>query len=179
MSPKKNDQTKMGWFSKSHPISLAREMKLTKIPLSRMAKNLRLYEIHAFLNPFSFQVLKNEKFKLWMVFINSSYIPEINAIVPPDTPGTTSAAPIAIPFKNKKRCCTVLFSFIEGKFCPKIKKFIGKYFRNYLLNFEPQAFHKLWEIILQVLTCIPNQVLKHFLNESFLLWCRLGNNKAR
>jgi hypothetical protein len=31
--------------------------------------------------------------------INSRYIPRINAIVPPDTPGTTSATPIQKPFK--------------------------------------------------------------------------------
>ena len=44
----------------------------------------------------SFKVLRST---LFMELINSSYIPTIKAIVHPDTPGTTSAAPIPIPFK--------------------------------------------------------------------------------
>ena len=34
-----------------------------------------------------------ERLTEFIVLINSSYIPEMNAIVPPETPGTTSAAP--------------------------------------------------------------------------------------
>ena len=58
----------------------------------------------------NFQTLENPSFlktenklklKLLMEFNNSSYMPEIKAIVPPETPGTTSAAPIAIPFKDR------------------------------------------------------------------------------
>ena len=36
-----------------------------------------------------------------MASINLSYIPVKKATVPPETPGTTLAAPIAAPFKNK------------------------------------------------------------------------------
>ena len=52
-----------------------------------------------FFIPFSLIPLITEKLILFILSINSSYIPEINAIVPPDTPGTTSAAPMAIPFR--------------------------------------------------------------------------------
>ena len=38
-----------------------------------------------------------------MELINSSYIPVIKAMVPPDTPGMTSAAPIAHPRKTSNR----------------------------------------------------------------------------
>jgi len=47
-----------------------------------------------------FRVFKPIEF---MEEINSSYIPEIKAIVPPDTPGTTSAAPIAMPLSINKK----------------------------------------------------------------------------
>ena len=33
-------------------------------------------------------------------FINLSYMPEIKATVPPETPGITFAAPIANPFRK-------------------------------------------------------------------------------
>ena len=34
-------------------------------------------------------------------YLKSSYIPVTNAIVPPETPGMTFAAPIATPFKKR------------------------------------------------------------------------------
>lgn len=39
---------------------------------------------------------------LFMELINSSYIPTIKAIVPPETPGTTSAAPMPMPFNTNR-----------------------------------------------------------------------------
>ena len=36
-----------------------------------------------------------------MAFIKRSKIPVIRAIVPPETPGITLAAPMAIPLKNR------------------------------------------------------------------------------
>jgi adenine/guanine phosphoribosyltransferase-like PRPP-binding protein len=37
----------------------------------------------------------------FIAFINRSKIPVINAIVPPETPGITLAAPIPNPFRTK------------------------------------------------------------------------------
>ena len=50
------------------------------------------------------KTLVNNNFKfstlnLAIDWINSSYIPVIRAMVPPETPGTRSAIPMAIPFK--------------------------------------------------------------------------------
>ncbi len=41
-----------------------------------------------------------EKSKDFKAFINLSYIPEMKAIVPPETPGITFAAPMATPFRK-------------------------------------------------------------------------------
>ena len=49
--------------------------------------------------PFCLITPTNDKLILRIPSNSGSKIPVINAIVPPDTPGTTSAAPIAIPLK--------------------------------------------------------------------------------
>ena len=43
--------------------------------------------------------LKKVRLKERMALISFSYIPSIRAIVPPDTPGTTSAAPMQKPLR--------------------------------------------------------------------------------
>ena len=64
------------------------------------AKKFPLILCHTDLIFLSFNKLNILKLIELIDFNNSSYIPVINAIVPPETPGTISAAPIAIPLSN-------------------------------------------------------------------------------
>ncbi len=50
-------------------------------------------------SPFS-NGFRNKNFILLMELINLSYIPVINAMVPPDIPGIISEAPINNPLRN-------------------------------------------------------------------------------
>ena len=52
-------------------------------------------------------------FNLLIASKSLGYIPVIRAIVPPDTQGTISAAPIAIPFKKNEN---VFFKVISLRF---------------------------------------------------------------
>ena len=79
---------------------------LKQIPVNIANKKEPLTVSQTFLNPSFFHVENKLRLKLLIEFNNSSYIPEINAIVPPETPGTTSAAPIAIPFME-----IIIYSF--------------------------------------------------------------------
>ena len=59
--------------------------------------------LHAAPIPSELSVWSALKFRDLIVLISSIYIPVTNAIVPPETPGTTSAAPIARPFMYNSR----------------------------------------------------------------------------
>jgi len=60
------------------------------IPVNKEAKKPRLYCCQTFFNPSFLRVLKTPKSNACIVAISSSYMPEIKAIVPPLTPGTTN-----------------------------------------------------------------------------------------
>ena len=59
--------------------------------------------LHAAPTPLDLSVWSALKFRDLIVLISSMYMPVTNAIVPPETPGTTSAAPIARPFMYNSR----------------------------------------------------------------------------
>ena len=99
--PKKKDQMTIGCFSNKVSISFAKDKILILIPKRSANKKGPLTIFQTLLNPYFFNTDNRLKLKLLIEFNNSSYMPEIKAIVPPETPGTTSAAPIAIPFKDK------------------------------------------------------------------------------
>ena len=103
INPKKKDQIKTGWLSNRYFNPFASENTLIPIPSKTLKRKVPLM---AFQNS---AILKLKRSLMALRFtdlielINSSYIPVIKAIVPPETPGTTSAAPIAIPFKIKTK----------------------------------------------------------------------------
>lgn len=99
-NPKKKDQSKMGLCSNSHFMLLTKDNTLIAIPITNESKKLPFNFFHPTFRPSLKKVLTRAILILLRDVINSSYIPEINAIVPPETPGTTSAAPMAIPFKD-------------------------------------------------------------------------------
>jgi len=102
-SPKKKDQIKTGRFSRSQLRILESENIAAKIPIISAARNcqdtpdmasLALKESKRFT-----KMASNERIDL----ISSSYIPRISAMVPPETPGTTSAAPIQKPLMETNK----------------------------------------------------------------------------
>ncbi len=96
----------MGSFSNNHFINFAKETILTAIPITKESKKLPFIDFHNALNPSNFKTFIALKLTELILSNNSSYIPEIKAIVPPETPGTTSAAPIAIPLSE-----IIIYSF--------------------------------------------------------------------
>src|SRR5699024_7328536 len=100
-SPKKNDQSAMGWVSSSQMMSRAKLKMLSNTPENKVSKKLALANCQACLTcPRSIsQAASGTRAK---AFNSSSYTPVIKAMVPPDTPGTTSAAPMAIPLRKTK-----------------------------------------------------------------------------
>jgi len=103
IKPKKKDQISTGLLSRIYFKILAKENTLIKIPTNTANKKFPFMDIQKSLIPFLNSCFKEEKLIDFIELINSSYMPEINAIVPPDTPGTTSAAPIPTPFRVTRR----------------------------------------------------------------------------
>ena len=99
ISPKKNAHTIIGYCSNNHLMSLANDKILIPIPNNKDTKKLPLICRQKATIPSLNSILKAFKLIRLIESTNSSQMPDIKAIVPPDTPGTTSAAPIAIPFR--------------------------------------------------------------------------------
>jgi hypothetical protein len=77
---------------------LANDTKLVSIPAVSVVRKLPLI---FFQNSASLSLVSNLNASASMDLIekrSSSYMPVIKAMVPPDTPGTTSAAPMHNPF---------------------------------------------------------------------------------
>ena len=80
-------------------MSLAKEKMLIIIPVKTESRKL---PFTCFQKSFNLKVTRNFNAVRLTDFrecISSSYIPVINAIVPPDTPGIISEAPIPIPLR--------------------------------------------------------------------------------
>ena len=77
-----------------------KDTKLIKIPITKESRKFPFTLFQTDFMPSFLNVFINEKLTRLIDAISSSYIPEMKAIVPPDTPGTASAAPMAIPFKD-------------------------------------------------------------------------------
>jgi hypothetical protein len=105
MSPKKKDQTWIGNNSNKTRVILDNVIRLKTIPESKI---IRKFPLIYFQNSPILNLNNNlsaVRSKDCMELSNSSYIPVIKAIVPPDTPGTTSAPPMAIPLRNNNSPC--------------------------------------------------------------------------
>ena len=76
-------------------------MMLNAMPRKTEIKNDKLTCVANCLNFPVKKSLKATRSKDLIESINSSNIPVIIAIVPPDTPGITFAAPMPIPLKNR------------------------------------------------------------------------------
>ena len=100
IKPKKKLQSIMGWVSRSVLKSFARLTTLVAIPVKSNSRKGPLIDFHAPLIPSALSVLNRERFMALMLFSKGSYMPDMKAIVPPETPGTTSAAPMAIPLRK-------------------------------------------------------------------------------
>ena len=84
-------------------MSPARAMTLTPIPATRESRNVPLI---CFQNALNCPLKRRRTASALMDAIeatNSSYMPIMKAIVPPDTPGITSAAPMHAPFTLTSR----------------------------------------------------------------------------
>ena len=99
MRPKKNDQIGMGCATSNQEISLAKVKILVRMPANRLSKNPPLICSKAPLIPCDLITPQSEGLIRLTLSSRVSRIPVIKAIVPPETPGTTSAAPMAIPLK--------------------------------------------------------------------------------
>ena len=98
ISPKKNAQVCIGWLERRYCMRPASATTLTPIPAANATRkfplmcfqNLRISPLNSSFSASAFIEAMDPT--------NSSYMPMMNAIVPPDTPGMTSAAPIHAPF---------------------------------------------------------------------------------
>ena len=97
--PKKKDQTMTGWLSNNQLSVFARDKIADKIPRIRGRRKGREADKAASFSLIETISLRKLRLKERIVLINFSYIPSIRAIVPPDTPGTTSAAPMQKPLR--------------------------------------------------------------------------------
>ena len=97
MSPKKNAQVWIGWSLRSICIRPASATTLIPIPAT---SDRRKFPLMCFQNSLILPLSSSLTASALMDAIeptNSSYIPIMKAIVPPDTPGITSAAPMQAP----------------------------------------------------------------------------------
>ena len=97
MRPKKKAHVWIGCHLRRYCIRLAREMMLMPIPMMSESRKLPLMCFQNALNlplkrSFTASALMDAREPT-----NSSYMPMMKAIVPPDTPGITSAAPMHAP----------------------------------------------------------------------------------
>jgi len=97
--PKKKDQTMTGWLSNSQLRVFARDRMADKIPRIRGRRKGREADKAASFNFIEATSFRKLRLKERMALISVSYMPSIRAIVPPDTPGTTSAAPMQKPLR--------------------------------------------------------------------------------
>ena len=107
--PKKNAQVWIGKSLSSICISPARAMMLTPIPTTSESRKLPLMCFQKAANRPLSSSFTASPFIEASEPTNSSYIPIMKAIVPPDTPGMTSAAPIQAPF-------TATITFFQNPF---------------------------------------------------------------
>ena len=82
------------------------------MPKKTGSKNPKGTSVIAFLNCFCKISFGTCPVTSLIEYSSSSYMPKINAIVPPDTPGTRSAKPIEKPVKNKRGVRFILPSFV-------------------------------------------------------------------
>ena len=98
MRPKKNAQVWIGWLSRRYCISPASESTLMPMPAIRARRNEPLMCFQKSLKRPRRSRRTASMLTDAMDPTNSSYIPVMKAIVPPDTPGITSAPPMHAPF---------------------------------------------------------------------------------
>lgn len=99
ISPQKKDHTGIGYSSIKKVMILDKANMLVRIPINRDNRNPPLTCFQSCLKS---SFAKSDKAALSNDFIlsrSSSYMPVMRAMEPPDTPGTMSAAPMAIPLR--------------------------------------------------------------------------------
>ena len=100
--PKNRPAIGSGCSSSSSTISPEIETIVLSIPAITGIRKRKFTFLICFINPgkSAFKILPKLKAQLLIFSRSCSYMPRTRAIVPPDTPGTTSAIPIAIPLKR-------------------------------------------------------------------------------
>ena len=98
IKPKNKDQVGIAWFYIKKCINLANKKIDVPIPETRIIKNLADEDSIAVFEFFENKSRRNLTFIFETAVKSSSYIPVMNAIVPPETPGIKSAIPMTRPF---------------------------------------------------------------------------------
>ena len=98
---KKKDHNEIGSLFISQSIIFENKKILKKIPKKTGNKNFPLISFQKYFNPFFLILIIEFREKELMLWISSSYIFVINAIVPPDIPGIKSATPIIEPLRKR------------------------------------------------------------------------------
>ena len=103
MRPKKKAHVWIGNSLRSICMRPASATTLSPMPRIR---DMRKFPLMCFQNSRNFPLKRRRKASVLtdaMELTNSSYMPIMKAIVPPDTPGITSAAPMHAPFTAMSR----------------------------------------------------------------------------
>ena len=116
MRPKKKAHVWIGCHSSRYCISPASITTLKPMPITSESRNVPLMCFQNALNcPFSSMRTASALIEASEP-TNSSYMPMMKAIVPPDTPGMTSAAPIHAPLTATMRFFTNPFILLHYPF---------------------------------------------------------------
>ena len=107
--PKKKDQSPTDSFLISHSKIHENKSILVIIPDISIKRNFPLILFQTNFIPFVFISIIVFHEMEFMLFSSFSYIPVINATVPPEIPGMMSAAPISIPLMNIAKYCILVF----------------------------------------------------------------------
>ena len=98
INPKKKAQVCTGWCASTYSISLASENTLITTPIASQSRNVPFMVFQNSLNcPFKAIFQVETLIRAFNESISSLKIPVSKAMVPPETPGITFAAPMANP----------------------------------------------------------------------------------
>ena len=105
MSPKKNAHVCIGWKAMTYTISLANENMLMSTPAKSDTRNAPWMNFQNSLNlPDRSSFHDDGSIRAFNASISSVKMPVRSAMVPPETPGITLAAPIPKPFTPVMKC---------------------------------------------------------------------------